>query len=91
MRTVDINLLDKICTNCLDHVKDTTLNSLTENQRISLFNDNTLIIKSIYDDYITFCIEDGTCNIIRNCALNGSIPICLTCQNIKISVKNITQ
>ena len=92
MKTVDISLVDKIYGSCKEHVKETSLLSLEENSSISLFLDNSLTIKSIYDNYITFCINHGdNCIIIRNCSLNEAIPICLTCQVIKLKVTKITQ
>lgn len=91
MKSVDINLIDKICCPCKEKVKETSLFNLEENSRTSLFLDSKLIIKTIYTNYITLCVQTGNCNIIRNCSINESIPICLQCQALKITVTRITQ
>ena len=86
--SVDITLIDKICGNC----KETSLFSLKEEQSISIFLNGKLIIKKIYDNYITLCVQtDTNLYIIRNCSLSESIPICLNCQSLKIKVTKITQ
>ncbi len=91
MKTVNINLVDKICTLCKERVKETDLINLEENSNTLLFLDSILIVKSIYENYVTLCVQNENCNLIRNCSLNESIPICLNSQSIKLTVTNITQ
>ncbi|MEG2712270.1 MAG: hypothetical protein RR988_04520 [Clostridia bacterium] len=93
MNTCDIKIIDTIKINCCTYSKETTLNDLEVDSRVSLYGINTLAVKSIFKDHVTLSIESTNCCFIRNFFLETTIPCCFkdgcNAQNIRIQVLKI--